>query len=109
MLKDIIKNIIEEEIKGLIVGGESVQEKEGKLKIVILNRGWVVIGNFYRDGDMCRVENAYFIRRWGTNKGIGQLAIEGKQPNTELDKVTDFDFHILTTVGMFECDKSKWK
>jgi len=36
-------------------------------------------------GNSILIEEAYNIRRWGTTKNIGQLATEGKQPNTILD------------------------
>jgi hypothetical protein len=33
------------------------------------------------------VEDCRNLRRWGTNKGLGQLAIEGKQSETVMDEV----------------------
>lgn len=82
----------------------------GDLKIVILQRGWVMIGNLERNGSECKLHNASVIRNWGTTKGLGELAIEGKKKDTKLDKcggVVEFDY--LTVVATIAVDESKWK
>jgi hypothetical protein len=79
------------------------------IKIVILQRGWVFIGEFSQDGQNCKLENACNIRRWGTSVGLGQLALSGKQPETKLDKVGTVSFHELTTVAIMDCDQTLWK
>jgi hypothetical protein len=84
-------------------------DNQGLIKIVILQRGWVVIGKFYQKGTKCWVEDGYVIRRWGTTKGLGQLAIEGKQEETILDPIPKTDFHELTIVACMLCDQTKWK
>ncbi len=78
-------------------------------KIVILQRGWVYIGKFSQEGDMCTLTNAYNIRRWGTDKGLGQLAENGKRENTKLDKTGKVTFHILTSVAIISCNQDVWK
>jgi len=83
---------------------------KGDIKIVILQRGWIMIGRFERNGSDCKLSNASVIRSWGTTKGLGQLAKEGKQPNTKLDKcygVVQFDY--LTVVAMIDCEETKWQ
>ena len=53
-----------------------------------LERGWCLIGEVSPcDYDASRVivNNAGVLRRWGTTKGLGQLAREGIQPNTQVD------------------------
>lgn len=89
---------------------DSVQEYEGDIKIVVLQRGWVYVGRFERNGNNCKLHNAYNIRRWGTEKGLGELSNEGKKENTILDKcygVIEFDY--LTVVCMIGCKESVWK
>ena len=57
-----------------------------KRMIVVLQRGWVVVGSPAKaPAGEIRLENASVIRRWGTQTGLGQLATLGKQPNTVLD------------------------
>lgn len=78
------------------------------IKIVILQRGWVFIGRYVEDGDKCWLDNAYVIRVWGTDKGLGQLALEGKQPNTKLDKAGRVEFHKLTVVASISAREDLW-
>lgn len=86
----------------------SEEPKNSNIKIVILQRGWVVIGRWSQEGDMCALDNAYVIRTWGTTNGLGELALEGKKSGTNLDKAGHIDFHILTTVATINCVESVW-
>jgi len=88
---------------------DSVTENTGDIKIVILQRGWVYVGRFERNDNDCKLHNAYVIRKWGTTKGIGELANEGKKADTILDKcygVVEFDY--LTVVCTITCKESIW-
>lgn len=78
------------------------------LNIIILQRGWVVVGDLHKDGPYFVLKKGHVIRRWGTTKGLGQLAIEGPQPETILDPMTEFKFHELVAIGIMKCDESKW-
>ena len=81
----------------------------GEIRIVVLNRGWIGIGRYFQKGMNCRLENAHTIRRWGTpEKGLGQLAIEGKQKETVLDRSTIEYFHVLVVIKSIACDYSLW-
>lgn|SRR5487761_1695908 len=86
----------------------SEEPKNSNIKIVVLQRGWVMVGRWSQEGDMCSLENAYVIRTWGTTNGLGQLAIEGKQSSTKLDKAGHVDFHVLTVVATLNCKESVW-
>ena len=88
---------------------KSPAPKNSKIKIVILQRGWVMIGHWAQKGEMCSLDNAYIIRSWGTSKGLGELATEGKKTNTKLDPVGHVDFHQLTTIATINCDDKLWK
>jgi len=79
------------------------------IKIVVLQRGWVLVGQFERDGNDCKLYNASVIRSWGTTKGLGEIAKDGPTSSTKLDKcygVVEFDY--LTTVLTLNCEVSKW-
>ena len=87
------------------------EEKNNNLpiKIVILQRGWVVIGRYSEEeNDMCVLTDAYVIRRWGTSDGLGQLALKGKQSETKLEKTGIIKFHKLTSVGFIDADFNIW-
>lgn len=84
--------------------------KNGKVKIVILQRGWAMVGRFERNGADCKLYNASVIRRWGTTEGLGELAKKGKLPDTKLDKTNGLvEFDYLTVVAMITCDEKKWE
>lgn len=78
------------------------------IKIVVLQRGWVMIGRWSEKGDMCSLDDAHIIRRWGTTNGLGELALEGKKSNTKLDKAGHVDFHRLTIVATIDCKADLW-
>lgn len=82
-------------------------EKVSTKQIVVLQRGWVVIGDVSKDGDEIVVENASVIRRWGTTKGLGQLA-NGPTSTTVLDKAGTVRAHELAVVFTLDVDASKW-
>ena len=74
----------------------------------MLQRGWVYIGRFERDGNLCRLHNSYCIRRWGTTKGLSEL-VNGALKDTKLDKcdgVVEFDW--LTVVHTISVNESAW-
>lgn len=104
------------EINEIIVNGikyysekPTQAEFRGDMKIVILQRGWVMIGKLERNGSECKLHNASVIRNWGTTKGLGELAMEGPKANTKIDKcggLVEFDY--LTVVAAISVDESKW-
>lgn len=77
-------------------------------QIVILQRGWVVVGDFSQSGSECSIKDGAVVRRWGTSKGLGELAVEGPQPNTVLDPIPLMKFHELTIVARLECNSNAW-
>lgn len=88
---------------------DSVQQFEGDIKIVVLQRGWVYIGRFERKGNDCKLHNAFCIRVWGTTKGLPEL-VNGATSSTKLDKcegVVEFDW--LTVVHTITVNSEKWK
>ena len=54
--------------------------------IVVLDRGFVYVGDVEISADWCVIYNAKNIRRWGTTKGLGEL-VNGPTKATELDPV----------------------
>jgi len=40
--------------------------KGSKVKIVVLQRGWVVVGETSQDGNTVQVDKGAVVRRWGT-------------------------------------------
>lgn len=87
-----------------------IEQPKGELKIVILQRGWTMVGRMERNGSECKLHNASVIRSWGTTKGLGEIAMGGPTTTTKLDKcggIVEFDY--LTVVAAISCEESKWK
>ena len=85
-------------------------EPKGNIKIVILQRGWVMVGRFERNGSDCKLHNASVIRSWGTTKGLGEIAKDGPTSNTKLDPCNGLvEFDYLTVVASISCVGEKWK
>lgn len=78
------------------------------IKIVVLQRGWVMIGRFSRKGNQCKLDNACVIRVWGTTNGLGELAANGPTSSTKLDKTGTVEFNELTAVVVINCEEQKW-
>lgn len=109
---------METEIDEVVIKGKKyipadsvkVREFDGPIKIVILQRGWVMVGRFERNGSDCRLHNASVIRVWGTTRGLGELAANGPIPNkTTLDRTHGLvEFDSLTIVATISVSEEKW-
>lgn len=81
---------------------------EGDLKIVVLDRGFVVVGRVRHEGCYVVITDCSCLRRWGTTAGLGQLAAGGPRAKTKLDPQPTTRVHELKVVQMIDCDVSKW-
>ena len=68
-----------------------------------------MVGDLAEDGESkVRLENASVIRRWGTTKGLGELALDGPQKQTVLDACGVVEVHPLAIVLRLPCETAKW-
>ena len=77
-------------------------------QIVIAQRGWVFVGDVKRSGDDVTITDASCIRRWGTTKGLGEIALKGPTKATVLDPMGTVRMHALAIVATVDCEESKW-
>ena len=98
------------QLQGLFSQGttENLKKEDLGKQIVILQRGWVAIGDLKKKGEYMELDNASIIRRWGTSQGLGQLATNGEQADTKLEPTPKMRFHELTVITTIEVDASKW-
>jgi len=82
----------------------------GEIRIVVLSRGWIYIGKCYCTdlGQTFRIDQAYNIRRWGTERGLGQIAINGPTENTVLDFYGEIELEPINVLHTIVCDEEKW-
>lgn len=83
------------------------ESSETTKKICILQRGWIMVGDFKREGNDCTLTNASVIRIWGTTKGLGEIALNGPTSSTRLDPCGTASFDYLTTIAILDCS-DKW-
>lgn len=109
---------LETEVNELTVNGISYIRKDSvgdvadtpsEKQIVILQRGWVMIGDFRQNDENCTLDNASVIRVFGTTKGLGQLALTGPTKTTILDPCGHVEFHELTVIARLNTKKDLWK
>lgn len=105
-------DVTEIQINGVVYvpkSSVSFVEPSGDIKIVILQRGWVMVGRLEKTGSDCKLHNASVIRNWGTTQGLGELALKGPLKDTKLDKCNGLvEFDSLTIVASISCEQNKW-
>lgn len=104
-----LKEIVLDGVKYLKADEIQKQEFSGSTKIVVLQRGWVLVGILDDSKSKNKLHNASVIRTWGTSKGLGELA-EGPLSGTKLDKCNGIvEFNELTIVLTISASEEKWK
>lgn len=59
--------------------------KNGELAIVVLDRGWVFVGFVtHLEDERIRIDCCYNVHKWGAERGLGQIAVEGPTSETIL-------------------------
>lgn len=97
----------------LIVNGVEYKpvNQEKDVRIVILQRGWVFVGNFKKVSDSeCILTNAKNYRQQRSGKGFGYVAKHGPTSECKLDDCElPVRFHPLTIIATLDCEASRWK
>ena len=77
--------------------------------IVVVDRGFVYVGEIQTDGGWTVVTDARNIRVWGTTDGLGQLALQGPQKDTVLDDCGTVRVPQHALITLIDTDGAKWK
>ncbi len=86
----------------------TADHSDSPVRIVVLQRGWVVVGYWFENGDDVQISNARVVRKWGTTKGLGEL-VHGPTPSTVLDPAGSVSAHRLGVVLTIAADHGAWK
>ena len=70
--------------------------------IVVLDRGFVYVGNVTIEGDFLKITEAKNIRYWGTKKGLGELR-NGPKPETKLDEIGEVIAPMRALIHLVPC------
>ena len=77
-------------------------------QIIVLQRGWVVVGDVQKTETEVYINNCSIIRIWGTSKGLGQIAENGPTDKTKLDPCPPVIVHPLSVVLYMNVNESAW-
>lgn len=103
-----MSGLIEEAVRSVLLGGVAQPATSADFgtphKIVVCQRGFVYAGDVEESGDYLVVRNAVNIRKWGTTKGLGELAAKGSLPDTKADASGTVRVHRLAVVSMLDCE-----
>jgi len=90
------------------VRADSIAPPSGNIKIVVLDRAYVYVGYVKIEDDFVVISNAMNVRRWGTTKGLGELAENGPLPNTVLDKYGTVKAPMRALISLVDVEQGKW-
>jgi hypothetical protein len=88
---------------------QPVQTSNTRKQIIVAHRGFVFVGDVSDEGDEVVITGTQNVRRWGTTYGLGQLAKEGPQEETQLDESGTVRLHKLAVVCRYDCEVASWK
>ena len=88
---------------------DAVNFVETKKQIIVLQRGWVVVGNVEKVETEVKITDCSVIRVWGTSNGLGELAENGVTGKTKLDPCPSITVHPLSVVLYMNVNESNWK
>lgn len=95
-------NITIEELATLITAKSIPNPKSLGQNIVVLDRGFVYVGDVTIDGDFVNITNAKNIRYWGTKNGLGELT-KGPLPETKLDPIGEVKAPLRAVIHFTPC------
>jgi hypothetical protein len=78
------------------------------VRIVVVQRGWVFVGEYEHGPNGVVLRRAKNIRRWGTSKGLGELA-EGPRLGTTLDDAGLVRMHPMQVLFTIDANPEKWE
>jgi len=76
----------------------------GSRHIVVLDRGWIFVGNLSTEGENYTLTNVLNVRTWKQG-GFGALSLSAKEAEAVLDKSAPLKFHrsaVIFTVPVGE-------
>jgi hypothetical protein len=76
-------------------------------RIVVLQRRWVVAGEYWSDGVNAGIRRGCVVRYWGTTKGLGEIQT-GPTAKSKLDPIKDVRWHVLSEVFSVPAITDHW-
>lgn len=79
--------------------------------IVAIQSGWIFVGTLNEEaskGQLLVLDNAACVRQWGTEHGLGEIALAGPTPKTILDPCGTLEVNRVNHLFSLVCDQTKW-
>ena len=74
-------------------------------QLAVVDNGFVYVGHILRDGDYYVITKGFNVRKAGTTKGFGQLAIEGPLNERARDPVPNVLVPVKRLCHFLECSE----
>lgn len=78
------------------------------LSLVVADRSHVWVGRAVDCSDYTEITDARIVRRWGTTRGLNQLANEGPTGDTELDAPATVKVARRAVIAIIPCEAAAW-
>lgn len=72
-------------------------------ELIVIHRGWVLMGDVEPTDNKLLVTNAAVVRVWGTDAGLGQIALHGPTSRTVLDPCGKVDVPMHAVLFRIKC------
>lgn len=98
--------------KNVVIDGveyQPVEPENERMQIICCHRGFVFVGMVSDRENEVVIRDASCIRKWGTTKGLGEIASGGPTAKTILDHSGTVRVHPLSIVARIDCEADKWK
>ena len=77
-------------------------------QIIVVKLGWVLVGDVTPTTRGFTLKNASVIRKWGTTKGLGELAQRGPLKDSVLDPIGVATVQAEATLFRIDCNDTAW-
>jgi hypothetical protein len=78
------------------------------LRNAVLDRGFVYVGICALDAGVLTITGARCVRRWGTERGLAQLAAEGPTAKTKLEASGTVHAPQASVIHLIDCAPAGW-
>lgn len=79
------------------------------IEIIIADAGHIFVGETEHTDKGVQLSNASVIRRWGTTRGLGEIALGGPTSSTVLDKTGRVFIPTQAMICVISCEQDRWK
>ena len=76
-------------------------------QIVVVDSGFVFLGDCISDQDTLVMTNVKQLRQWGTSRGLGEL-VDGPTPKTVMDPIPSVIVPLARVIFTIPVNESKW-